>query len=182
MDYKGRHGKPLDWTRDIFAKVVAPEPFDRFSDSYLRQLVAPDGSIFLMIHGFYDEIRGIAVSYAIEAPPSCPVRRAFEIGELSWPDFWNHRGWLLRFTRDFSEGPISAEFIDPTQMISRTLEHLEDLGNKSPFELKLKQLEISMEMAHRFGEDPAPSEREYRDFMIRHGNKFIGKNKNKVAA
>ena len=177
MDYKARHLSPLTWTSDIFATVFAPEPFDKFSDSYLRQIVAPDGSIFLLIHGFYDETRSIVVSYAIEAPPSCLMRRAFEGGDLSWPDFWRHRGWLLRFTHDLSDGPILAEFIDPAQMIPRTLEHLEDLGNASPFELKLKQLELSMEMAHRFGEDPTPSEREYREFMIRHGNKLIRRNK-----
>ena len=80
MDYKARHLSPLTWTSDIFATVFAPEPFDKFSDSYLRQIVAPDGSIFLLIHGFYDETRSIVVSYAIEAPPSCLMRRKRVVG------------------------------------------------------------------------------------------------------
>ena len=176
MDYKDRHAKPLIWTDDIYNAAYSPDPYDKLTSNSLHEVIAPDGvTVFLRMHGYFDEHRGLAVSYGIEAPQSCQMRRAFEVGDLSWPDFWAHRGWLLRFSFDISDGPIQAEFIHPSQMDLRKHQKLNDLGNTSPLEIKLKQLEVSMEMAHRFCRDPAPAEREYRDFMIRHGNKFVDK-------
>ena len=83
--------------------------------------------------------------------------------------------WLLRFGFYISNEPVQSDCIEASQMNRRTHQMLKNLGNTSPFEIKLKQLEVSMEIAHRFGEDPTPSEREYCEFMIRHGNKFMRK-------
>lgn len=183
MDYRTRHAKPLVWTADIFNAARSPEPYDKLSSSSLNEIIAPDGvTIFLRLHGYFDENNGVGVSYGIEAHRSCAMRLAFEVGDLSWPDFWAHKGWLLRFIFEISNASIQAEFIHPLQMDARMHQMLKDLGNTSPFEIKRKQLEVSIEIAYRFGRDPTPAEREYRDFMIRHGNKFIGKNKNKKAA
>lgn len=176
VDYKTRHGKPLVWTADIFNAARSPEPYDKLSSSSLNEIIAPDGvTTFLRIHGYFDENNGVGVSYGIEAPQSCAMRRAFEVGNLAWPDFWVHKGWLLRFTFDISNELVQAEFIHPLKMDARMCQMLKNLGNTSPFEIKHRQLEVSIEMAHRFGRDTAPAEREYRDFMIRHGNKFMRK-------
>lgn len=176
MDYKARHGKPLTWTHDIFEAARGADPFDKFCPTYLREIIAPDGAtVFLLMHGYMDETKEIIVSYAIEAPPSCPMRQKFSVGDLSWPDFWEHKGWLLRFSRDFSESPIRAEFITPSQMDNRMLNTLDDLGDTSPLEIKLQQLEGAIGFAISAGRDSAQAEREYREFLMRHANKLMRK-------
>lgn len=175
MDYKARHGKPLTWTHRIFEAAHAPEPFNVFSSTYLKEIVAPDEStVFLELSGDIDETKGTISSYGIEAASSCPVRKAFEIGEMSWLDFWEHRGWLIQFTFDLQvfKGPIRAEFISPSQINKDTYTHLRLLGNQSPFAIKRQQLEAAWRCAARSGIDLVQAEREYRSFLIRHGSKI----------
>ncbi len=173
MDYKERHGTPLVWSDEIFDHACGVDPFDKMSPTYLRQLIAPDGfSVFLMMHGYMDEANGLIVSYAIESPPICAVRKKFEVGELSWTDFWKHKGWLIRFTMQFNDPINQAEFIEPSQIDKRTLTQLEELRDTSPIQIKHRQIENELEVAYLTGRDPSSAEREYRDFLIRHGNRL----------
>lgn len=176
MDYKQRNGHPLIWTHDIVDSARYPEPYDEAClRAGLREIDAPDGStIFLMMLGDFDEPNSLIIRYAIEAPPSCPARMAFENGEMSWPDFWEHRGWLLRFTFNLWGGDVKTEFIEPRQMDPGTHEALRQLGNQSPYELRRQQLEVDWEFACKgLSGDPKSTERKYRDYMLRHGNRFL---------
>jgi hypothetical protein len=179
MDYKSRNKIPLNWTRAIFNAGAHPEPYDVASAHQLMEIDAPDGSTkFLAIFGDMDNSETSAVFYAIEAPISCPVRRSFERGEISWLEFWGHRGWLLRLTVHLNDGPLEAEYMDPSQMSALTTKIISRLGNVSPFEMKRERLEWDWENADSLGKDPIKTERAYRDYLMRHAHRFANQMKN----
>lgn len=172
MDYKSRHHDPLIWTHDIFDSAQFPEPYGGFGDGHLFEIIAPDTStIFLMMHGYIEPSESVAVTYAIEAPRSCPTRIAFERGQISWLEFWESRGWLLRFRIRFGCRPVEAEFIDPTKLDLRTIHNLTKLGNRGPFEIRLHELKRQWELAENFECDPIKAEHEYRNFLMLYAEK-----------
>ncbi len=173
MDYKSRNQIPLNWTRDLFNAGTYPEPYDVFSPLQLKELDAPDRSTkFLVIFGNMDAAETSAILYAIEAPASCLQRKAFERGDLSWSEFWKHRGWLLQLKVYLNDGPLEVEYIEPSQMSERTIKIINRLGDVNPFEMKRQRLERDWENAPYFGRDTMKAERDYRDYLIRHASRF----------
>lgn len=173
MDYKALHGRPLAWTRDVLESFRYPEPYDICSAGQLKEINAPDGSsVFLMIHGYWDEASSLVVTYAVEAPSTCPIRMAFEKGDILWPEFWNHRGWLIRFSFNLFGGPVHAEYIKPEEIDQRTHVLLNHFRERSPFEIKRRQLESRWKYGHEYDADTKMAERQYRDFFVRHRDKF----------
>ena len=179
MDYKSRNKIPRNWTRAIFDAGTYPEPYDVMTSHQLKEINAPDGSTkFLAIFGDMDNSETSAVYYAIEAPNSSPVRKSFESGEISWSEFWNHRGWLLRLKVYLNDGPLEVEYMDPSQMSALTTKIIKRLGNANPFEMKRERLEWDWENADFLGIDPVKTERAYRDYLMRHAHRFANQMKN----
>ena len=173
MDYRDKHPTPLTWTREELGMDSRPEPHDQFGASNLAEIDAPDGSAtFLYMHaGFSDD--GLFRRIAIEAPRNCPMRIAFEWGEISWLDFWCHRGWLLDIYWSIEGGGAVAHYVTPDQLPVEILDSLKWLGFQSPYFLKHVQLELHALYAGRDGEDDAKAEKDYRDFIVKHGAKIL---------
>ena len=176
MDYKLKNKEPPVWTFEQFAERCEPEPFDCCTAGNLTELTAPDGSTaFLLRQSQFDEEHGFVVFYGIEAPRSSPARRAFEIGQLSWFEYWTQTEWLLRITRPFEPGPIVSTYITPAEIDTECLENFKHLGARFPYELKREQLELHWENAPSNGRNPRASAKEYQNFMLKHGHLFRSK-------
>ncbi len=175
MDFNARNSVAPKWTRDQFECARRPEPYDRNHRGILQEIDSPDKSaIFLFVIGGLDEEHGEFTLYAIEAPVLCPMREAFEWGEISWVDFWSHKSWLIQVNVPFGGGEPISKYISWSQVNLETRSRFEFLGNRGPYLLKLQQLELSWEYSSWDGTDPVAAEREYREFMIRHGRRFTG--------
>lgn len=173
MDYKTCHFQSPIWTREQFNKSRRPEPYDRLNKGALQETDSPDNSaVFLVAIAGLDETHGEFTMYGIEAPRGCPMREAFEWGEISWIDFWSHRNWLLEITVPLQSGDAVSKYISVEDINPETRARFEVLGQRGPYHLKLRQLELSCEYSSWDGTDPVQAERDYRDFMIRHGHRF----------
>lgn len=176
MDFKSKNPCAPKWTRDQFDCARRPEPYDRNHKGVLEEIDSPDKSaVFLLTVGCFDEDVGEFTIYGIEAPRGSPVRGAFEWGEISWLDFWAHKNWILQINLPLSCGDPISKYISCAQINSETRSRFEFLNHRGPYQLKLQQLELSWEYSSWDGTDPIEAEREYRNFMMRHGHRFADK-------
>jgi hypothetical protein len=173
MDFKSRNDVAPRWTSDQIGCTRRPEPYDRNHQAVLLEIDSPDkSSVFLVAVGGLDEEHGEFTLYGIEAPGGCPMREAFEWGEISWVDFWSHKNWLLQINVPFGAGDPISNYISWAQVNLATRSKFEFLSYRGPYHLKLQQLELSCEHSSWDGSDPIAADRNYRNFMIRHGHRF----------
>ena len=174
MDYKARNSVPHPWNDDILTNIREPAPFHRSPCRWSPyEMDAPDFStVFLVLEGAFIESTLTAVRYGIEAPRNCPVRKAFELGEISWPDFWDHKGWILQSEQDMSTRICRSTYIHPSQMNVLTRKKLEKFGDTGPYELILRNLAFFWRVAKSRGVDEATCEKEYREYLALHGHKI----------
>ena len=174
MDYKSKYFVPLNWTYDAFGQTTSPTPYDCHSPACLDELVAPDGeTVFLLNMSIHDIDAYDSVHYGIEAPRNCPMRQSFEWGKISWPDYWAHRGWLLKIEVPWNPGVLRTSYITPGQMDQTTRDELEKLKNRSPYDLKRQVLELRCAHAKSGTREATAAEREYRQFMTMYGHRFV---------
>lgn len=144
MDFKTRHPHIKYWPEYTDETHCRPFPYDSPHKITISQLDAPDGSTkFLKYSAYSTEDYRYMVSYLIEAPPECPMRREFEFGELTWEEFWYHRGWLIEFRAELEgPAPIEVRYVSPEQLPTKVKDTLRRMGNTSPMSLKLAALEL----------------------------------------
>ena len=142
--------------------------------SHICEFIPPDASTtFLAIYGGGEEDENFDLStvrYLIEAPPECPMRRAFEIGDITWEDFWSHKGWLIEATTPslFSDSYI-VRYIHPSQMGPYTTKFIAEHSDKSPIQLKYDALcrqRQENRLSKKFAMQLEELERKYYDHLI----------------
>lgn len=80
--------------------------------------------------------------HLIEAPDNCPMRRKFEFGEITWQEFWQHRGWLIEYHYESDlDGGAHVCYVHPSQMVERKKFYVRNFNHDSPMALKLWELE-----------------------------------------
>ena len=179
MSYRENHPCPPIWTHEQSSLIRSPEPYDRAGAGSLYELDTPDGETTLLMSVTGDEFEQegwpeFFTFYGVEAPRGCEIRRAFEWDEMSWRDFWTHKGWLFYLRMPFEAGPMNSTYVTTTNLSHHFCHWLDRLGQRSPYDLKLQQLELSCKPSpFRTPKDIAKAEREYQQFMIRHGHKFV---------
>jgi hypothetical protein len=173
MDFKSRHPVAPIWDREM-TQLSWPEPYDNPSIWSLYTITPNDGSgTFLVYRHSLPDVECTASGYAIEAPLDCPVRQAFETGEMSWMDYWHHKDWLLYVTIPLmSRDPITTRYISPRDIAPYIIERFKEFGNQGPYELKRQILELGWEYASWDGGCTKEAERKYRDFMLRNAGRF----------
>ena len=173
MDYKSRHHVPLNWTYDDFEQKTHPAPYDCSSAACFFEIVSPDGlTTFLLNLSIHELDADPAIFYGIEAARNCPMRKAFEWGEISWPDYWSHKGWLLKIECPWNPGLLKTSYITPDQMDQTTHDELERLKGRSPYDLKRRILELGCDLEKAGTHEAVTAEREYRQFMTMYGHRF----------
>ena len=173
MNYKSKNQIPLNWTYDAFGKSEQPSPYDCLSPACLHEIVAPDGvTVFLINLSMEDLDADPGVYYGIEAPRNCPMRQAFEWGEISWPDYWAHKGWLLKIEIPWNPGILKTSYITADQMDITTQNELKNYKGRYPYELKRQVLELRCSLAKAGTPESTVAEREYRQFMTMYAHRF----------
>jgi hypothetical protein len=172
MDYKSQNPQPPTWTFDEFL-LREPEPYDVRTCAGLFEIDSPDlSTVILLENGFICDDGESMILYAIEASRECPMRRAFEWGEITWHDYWSHKGWLFRIKFPFNPGPVTSTYIAPSQMDVDTLKRMKGLEGRYPYGLKLQQLELRCQSRSIEKNNRERAEREYQKFMVKYGHRF----------
>lgn len=143
MDFKSRNPHIDYWRDSMLETMHSPFPFDAPMQVPLFQIDAPDQSTqFLGLPFDMCENEELMVTYLVEAPSDCPMRQEFECGELTWQEFWQHRGWLIEYKYEFHiDGGAFVRYVHPSHMIEREKHYMIECNNISPMELKLEALE-----------------------------------------
>ena len=168
----------VKWTYEQRILLREPEPYDRTVGPKLGELDSPDVSTtLLLIFSKLNEDNGLVTYYGIEAPRNCPMREAFEWGEMEWQDYWTHKDVLYEVTMSFNPGPAVARPITPSDLPSNIIGTFRKYESIFPYELKRRALALSLRVAILEKRDSDETQQEYNDFMFRFGHRF----KNKAA-
>ena len=177
MSYRDDHPIPPIWTDEQSCALRTPDPYDQAGAGELHEIDAPDGSTTFLMSTTCDNFEGNGwpeyfTSYGIEAPQGCKMRQAFEWGEISWREFWTHKGWVLHMRAPFQAGPMQSSYISPIDLCKSFNALLDEFGHESPYDFKRQQLELKCIPSPFKPKDLSHAEREYQQFMMRHGHKL----------
>ncbi len=144
-------------------------PFDGPCVNAPLEFIAPDNvTRFIGIYGGGDESEDLVLSsmrYLIESPLDCPMRKAFVNGEVTWEDYWHHKGWVIELAKpnilvDFAH----VRYVHPTQMSEEANKNLKSLEDRSPMSLKHDGLCILAERESRSRKRHKPMHKKLEDF------------------
>ena len=173
MNYKSKHSDPPVWTLEEFDRHRRPEPYDIPTGGELLEFDAPNQSTIFLAGSCLDKKEEFDCSlYAVEAPPHCPMRQAFEWGEISWMEFFTEREWLLQMFLPLNAIRVVSRYISPREIGPETRGYFEAVGGQFPYELKRRQLEMHCDKRFMDAGDTTRAEREYRAFMRKYGHRF----------
>lgn len=143
MDYKQRNPNIKYWPNSESNPICAPFPYDEPARVHIFELDAPDFSTqFLGLPFHISENEELFITCLIEAPETCPMRRKYEFGDITWEEFWQHRGWLIEYQYEFrANGGAHVRYIHPSEMVERKRSYLTNFNHESPMALKLQELE-----------------------------------------
>jgi hypothetical protein len=178
MSYKSNNPNPPAWTYEQIFLKKKPEPYDHQGAPVISEIETNDGTgVFLMkTTGEFFEGNGwpeFFEYYAIEAPRNSEMRRAFEWGEISWKDYWTHKGWLLRIKIPFNPAPVHSDYVSIDELSPKFIANLEDLAFQGPYQIKLEVLELACVPSPFKSKDLSKQERIYQQFLMRHGHKLL---------
>ncbi len=163
----------LEWSYEQAIKWRCPEPYKDTVGPILMELDSPDTTTsFLLIFSKFNEDNGLVTYSGIEAPRNCPMRAAFEWGEMEWEDYWTHKGVLYEITMPFNPGPTVGRPINPSELPQDTINWFRQLGNDYPYELMRRALALSLRIAIKQNTDIENNQHAYDDFMKRFGHRF----------
>ena len=163
----------LEWSYEQAIKWRCPEPYKDTVGPILMELDSPDTTTsFLLIFSKFNEDNGLVTYSGIEAPRNCPMREAFEWGEMEWEDYWTHKGVLYEITMPFNPGPTVGRPINPSELPQDTINWFRQLGNDYPYELMRRALALSLRIAIKQNTDIENNQHAYDDFMKRFGHRF----------
>ena len=163
----------LEWSYEQAIKWRCPEPYKDTVGPILMELDSPDKTTsFLLIFSKFNEDNGLVTYYGIEAPQNCPMREAFEWGEMEWEDFWTHKEILYEITMPFNPGPTVGRPIKPSELPPDIINRLRQKGNDYPYELMRRALALSLRIAIKQNTDIENNQHAYDEFMKRFGHRF----------
>ena len=178
MDYRLRHPNPHFWSSNVLLTSRPPSKYGQAMTS-MFEINAPDGTEFLALARGLSEDEKTGAFYAMEAPKSCPMRRLFESGDLSWLEYWTHKSWLIYLEYEFKMDTGGViQYVSAAALSLECIDELQQLGTTSPYELNLRSLELALIDAHREREagfsnlDPVVAEREYNDYLQKYGHRI----------
>jgi len=177
MNFRKKYGDAPTWPAADFDRQMQRKIYHRAEGLGMFQLDAYDHSTglmtsFLTCFSDYSEDTSVSQYYAIEAPRGCPAREAFEVGNISWMDYWSHKGWLLRLHIPIKGGDVSSTYITMDDVNDNTIGHFKHHGTSGPLLLMREMFESRLNMARLKGEDGMEEERDYLEFLTRHRHRL----------
>lgn len=175
MDFRTKITNPPTWSLQDMMRQMPIKVYQHADFLGMFQLEAPDRSTsFLTCFDTCTEDLSLAHYYAIEAPRHCPVRQAFEVGDITWLDFWAHKGWLLRIEVPRA-ADCSSKYIAFSDLDALTLKFFKKYGSTGPLLLMLKQIKSRIKIAKLKGQDAMVEERDLHNFLTIHGHRLKDK-------
>lgn len=173
MDFKARFPLFSAYPTNLLETGRFVFPFDSPAVYLLKEIDAPDRSvIFLRFGNRFSADESKAFGYLTEAPPNCPMRRAFEFGEITWQDYWYSREWLIQLEMPFPDlgSMVPAKYIHPSEMDYRSKEYIDLYNHESPL-MRHHEFLNNDRLYAKARKEPqyAKLEKEYQAFMLQYG-------------
>ncbi len=166
MNDREKNDSLLNWRHIYLATRLMNCPFDG-DFMPVNEYLHDDGlGGFLALRGGMSSCEQYGVHYLAPAPESCPMRLAFEVGEITWSEYWLSRPILVRWDFSiFDKSYVATKFVQPSEL-SGTARFLIDFSEHDcPLEKKLCSLRHKIKHYEFFGQDPSKSEAAYRAFL-----------------
>ncbi len=145
MDFKDKNPNISYW--HFGGKTLARKvcPYDGPNYISIEEIVSPlDQTVFLSLFGDWAENENFDLSviyYLIEAPRDCKMRQAFEVGDITFEDYWYHKGWLIEAKiPSLAAQGYNLRYIHPSNMCQAAKEYLQDPYQESPVQRKYDYL------------------------------------------
>ncbi len=180
MDYRDRNPNITSWSGECLAECFSLFPFNLPQMLSFFEYIAPDGvTRFLGLYGGGGESQDFTLSslrYMIEAPEDCVMRKAFAVGDLSWEDYWHHKGWLLElFKPNIMENFAHARYVRPNDMSQDAKDIILKFNNISPLMMKYQTLCREADWERRIEKRTGPAQLQLRQFERDYGPYIDGK-------
>ena len=166
MDDHVEKNSLLKWRHVYLATRLMNCPFDG-NFMPVNEYLHDDGlGAFLALRGGMSSCEQYGLHYLTPAPESCPMRKAFEVGEITWSEYWLSRPILIHWEFSiFNKTYIATKFVQPSEL-SGTARFLIDFSEHDcPLERKRCSLLHEIKHYKIFGQDPSKSEAAYRAFL-----------------
>lgn len=156
----------LNWGHIVSSRRLKTCPFDVLEWMVRECLNDHDGRRYLALSGEMSLCERYELYYLTPAELDCPARQAFEIGDLTWTEYWESRPHLIRWTNSFLETSyVSTEYAQPREIFQSSPDIFSYLDRRSPFEFKREVMEFRINQDILGKCDSSASEANYREFM-----------------
>lgn len=175
MDFKQRHPGITHWPFWVLERQRRIFPYKSLLLAELCEVTSHDGlSTFLLFHGGVSEEGNYWRTYAVEAPREWSVRESFENGDITWSEFFKHRGWILELTGELDRNSdVHCRYIEFSEMTSEAKESIADLDAKgSPYQMLHDYLLEWWAFRIECGRDPSEFKERYESLIKNHGHRL----------
>jgi hypothetical protein len=156
----------LDWPHIFRAKRLDNCPYDTTAVPVREYISKSGANRFLGLNGGISRCEQFGLVFLTPAPIDCPMRDAFETGEISWSDYWDSREILISQEHSiYDESYVSTKFCTPRDYSQMARMHLDATWNKSPLEIKHGVHINKIECDQFMRRDSSKSEADFEAFM-----------------
>jgi hypothetical protein len=154
------------WPHVANAKRVKNAPYDTNAVPVWEYLHPNGTDHFLALQGGMSQCERYGLWFLTPAPIDCPMRDAFEIGDIDWDDYWESRVDLIRWEFSVYDQSYTSMTLIGGHDFSRTAKsHIRRCRSRSPLQIKLCDLERLIDLDFACKRDASRSEAAYRAFL-----------------
>ena len=156
----------LDWPHIFHARRIKLPPYDGTAvpvqDFFERQ----GDRRFLALSGGMSRCEYFGLHYLTPAGIDCPMRDAFETGEISWSDYWDTRDILICWEYSMYDASyVATRFCSTREFSPMARSHIDCKWSKCPLETKRDVLVNKVNIEKFRKRDSSVAEAEYESFM-----------------
>jgi hypothetical protein len=157
----------LDWPHIFKVKRLDNCPYDTTAVQVREYLDKSGLNRFLGLNGGMSRCERFGLEFLTPAPIDCPMRDAFETGEISWSDYWDSREIVISMEYSiFDESYVSTKLCSPRDYSQMARMHLDSKWDKkSPLEIKYGVHINKIECDKFMRRDSSKSEADFEAFM-----------------
>jgi hypothetical protein len=156
----------LAWRHIASTRRERTCPFDVMDWMISDFLNDHDGRRYMSLSGGLTPCEGRMIYFLTPAELDCPSRLAFEVGDLTWTEYWESRPHIVRWSNSFlDKSHVSTQYAQARDAIQASADIITDWDTSAPFDYKREVLEFRINQDILGKCDPSASEQNYRDFM-----------------
>ena len=125
-----------------------------------------DGRRYMSLAGGLSPCEGYMIYFITPAELDCPSRLAFEVGDLTWTEYWERRPQIVRWSNSFvDKSYVSTQYAHAREVFQASPHIFSYWDKRAPFEFKREVMKFRINQDVLGKCDPSASEQNYRDFM-----------------